>query len=96
MNTSCIKSIKVSYKVKSGYKSCMRGMSEYTEAERETDKEAKKETGRAEVASGSESEAGTAEEHPTQRTRHAVPSVLEPLLPKVSPAKKRQEKDLRL
>ena len=57
-------------------------------AEREAEKEARKETGRAEVASGSESEAGTAEEHPTQRTRHAVPSVLEPLLPKVSLAKK--------
>ena len=67
MNTSCIKSIKASYKVKSSSKSHMRGMSEYIKVERE----ARKETGRTEAASGLES--GAVEEQPTQRTQHAVP-----------------------
>ena len=65
-------------------------------AEREAEKEARKEIGRTEAASGSESRAGVTEEQSTRRTRHAIPSVLEPLLPKVSPPKRRQEKDLRL
>ena len=73
MNTSCIKSIKVSYKVKSDSKSRMRGISEYIEAEREAEKVARKETGKTEAASGLESEAGAAEEQPTRRTQHAVP-----------------------
>jgi len=73
MNSSCIKSINVSYKVKSGSKSRMRGMSEYIEAEREAEKEARKETGRIEAASGSDSGARAAEEQPTQRTQHVMP-----------------------
>ena len=40
----------------------MRGMSKYIEFEREAKKEARKETGRTEAASGSESRAGAAEE----------------------------------
>ena len=51
MNTSCIKSIKASYKVKLGSKSHMRGMSEYREAEREAEREAIRETSRIGVAS---------------------------------------------
>ena len=48
-------------------------MSEYQVAKREAEKEVRKETGRIEAASGSESGAGAAEEHPTQRTRNAMP-----------------------
>jgi len=73
MNTFCIKSIKASYKVKSGSKSHMQGTSEYMEAEREAEKKARKETGRTEAASGSESGVGAVEEQPTRKTRHAVP-----------------------
>jgi len=40
----------------------MREMSEYMKTEREAEKEARKETGRIEAASGSESGAGAAEE----------------------------------
>ena len=50
MNTSCIKSIKASNKVKSSSKSHMWGMSKYMEAEREAEKEARKETSRIEAA----------------------------------------------
>jgi len=73
MNISYIKSIKASYKMKSGSQSRIRGMSECMEAEREAKKEARKETGRTKTASGSESGAGAVEEQPTRRTRHAVP-----------------------
>ena len=73
MDTSCIKSIKASYKVKLVSKSRMRGMSKYQETEREAEKEARKETGRTEAASGSGVRVGAAEEHPIQRIRHAVP-----------------------
>ena len=55
MNISCIKSIKASYKVKSGSKSRMRGMNEYMKTEKEDEKEARKETGRMEATSGTES-----------------------------------------
>ena len=64
MNTSYIKSIKASYKVKSSSKSCMRGMSEYKEAE----KEVKKEASRAGATLESEFGVGAAEEHPIWRT----------------------------
>jgi len=70
MNTSSIKSIKPSYKAKSGSKgSQMRGMSEYMKAEREAEKGAS----RTEAAPGSESGAGAAEEQSTRSTRQAVP-----------------------
>ena len=71
MNTSCIKSIKASYKVKSGSKSRMRGMIEYQEAQKEEKKEARREASRAEATSGSGAEA--TEEHPIRRTRYVVP-----------------------
>ena len=65
LNTSCIKSIKSSYKARSGSKgSCMRGMSEYIVAEREADEQ--------EVAAEPESGTGTVEERPTWKTRQAV------------------------
>ena len=73
MNISCIKSIKASYKVKSGSKSRMRGMNEYMKTEKKAEKKSRKETVRTEAASGTESGAGAAEEHPTQRVRHNVP-----------------------
>ena len=73
MNTSCIKSIKASYKVKSGFKSRMRGMSEYQEAEKEAENKARREADRVGAASGSRSGAGAAEECPVRRTRHVVP-----------------------
>ena len=73
MYISCIKSIKASYKVKSGSKSRMRGISENIEVEREAKKEARKETSRIEAASRLESRAGAAKEQPTRRTRQAVP-----------------------
>ena len=41
INTSCIKSIKVSYKDKLESNKCMRGMDEYQAAERETGGEAR-------------------------------------------------------
>ena len=58
MNTSCIKSMKASYKVKLGSKSHMRGMGEYQEAEREAEREAMRETSRTGVASMSEQVVG--------------------------------------
>ena len=67
MNTSCIKGIKASYKVKLGSKSRMRGMSEYQEAEREVEREAMRETSRTGVALMSEPVVGAAEEQPIQR-----------------------------
>ena len=72
MNTSCIKSIKVKYKVKLGSKSRMQGMNEYMKAKREARKEASK----IEAALGSESQAGTvgaAEELSARRPWQAVP-----------------------
>ena len=73
MNTSCIKSIKASYKVKLGSKRRMRGMTEYQEAQKEVKREARREASRAGAASGSGSGAGAAEEHHIRRTRHVVP-----------------------
>jgi len=73
MNTSCIKSIKTSYKVKSGSKSRMRGMSEYQEAEKEAEREAKREASGTGAALMSEPGAGAAKEYPVLRTQHAVP-----------------------
>ena len=72
MNTSCIKSIKASYKVKSGYKSRMRGMSEYQEAERKAKREAMRETSRTGVALMSEPVVGAAEEHPVRRAQNVM------------------------
>jgi len=69
MNTTCIKSIKCSYKAKSVSKDNQkRGMSEYMEVERKAEKEARKEVSRIEAAPGSESGAGAAEEQSTKRT----------------------------
>jgi len=65
LNTCCYKSIKSSYKAKSGSKgSRIRGMSEYIAAKREA--------GEQEVVAGQEFGTGTAEERPTRKTRQAV------------------------
>jgi len=72
MNTFCIKSTKASYKVKSGSKSCMRGMSEYQEAEREAERDAIRETSRTGVTSMYEPVVEAAEEHPVRRAQHVV------------------------
>ena len=72
INTSYIKGIKSTYKVRS--KDCrMRGMTEYQKAEREAEKEARRETSMNGAALALESEAGAAKEHPIRRTQHAVP-----------------------
>jgi len=92
MNTSCIKSIKASYKVRSGSKSRMRGMSEYMEAERAAEKEARK----TEAAPGSEYGAGAAEEHPLKGLGKLCLTAAGPLLSEVSLARRRQELGLRL
>jgi len=67
INTSCIRSIKASYKTKLGSKRSIRGMSEYQEAGRETEREAKRETGRTEVALVLESGVGAAQEHSVRK-----------------------------
>jgi len=72
MNTSCIRSIKASYKIKLGSKRRIRGMSEYQEAERETEREARRETSRTGAAMALESGAGAAEEHSVRKARQVV------------------------
>ena len=65
INTACIKGIKSAYKAKERSKGCrMRGMTEYHEAEKDVEKEARKEASRT--------GAGVAEEQPSRRTRQAV------------------------
>ena len=51
----------------------MRGMIEYMKAEREAEKEVRKEASRTKETPKSESGAGAAEEQPTRRTQQAVP-----------------------
>jgi len=63
INTSCIRSINVSYKTKLGSKRHIRGMSEYQEAEREIEREARRETCRTGAALVLESGARAAKEH---------------------------------
>jgi len=92
MNTSCINSIKESYKVKSGSKSRMRGMSEYMEAEREAKKEARKETDKTKTVSRSNSGARAAEEQPSRRTWQAMSKRPRSSASQGEPARRKQEK----
>ena len=74
INTSCIKGIKSTYKAKVGSKGCrMQGLTEYQETERKAEREARRETSRTRATLALDSGAGAAEEHPIQRTQHAVP-----------------------
>ena len=96
MNTSCIRSFKASYKAKLGSKRRIQGMSEYQDAERETEREVRKECSRNGVALVLESGARATEEHSVWKARQVVSSVLVPRLPRVSLARRRLRKDLRL
>jgi len=89
LNTSCIKSIKSSYKAKSGSKgSCMQGMSKHIPTKREA--------GEQGVAAEPESGTRTAEERPTRKTPKPWPNAPNLLLPKMSPPRRRHRKGLRL
>jgi len=74
INTSCIKGIKSIYKAEEWFKGYrIRGMTEYQEAKREAEKEARRKASKIEAAPESESGAGAAEEQSTRRTRQAMP-----------------------
>ena len=97
INASCIKSFKSTYKANEGSKGCrMRGMTEYQEAEKKTEKRPGGRPAEQEQLRGQSLEQEWLRSIPLGGLGKLCPSVLEPLLFKVSPAKKRQEKDLRL
>ena len=96
MNTSCIRSIKASYKTKLGSKRRIQGMSEYQETERETEREARRETSRTGAAMVLESDAGATEEHSVQKARQVVSKRPRAATSQGEPVQRRLKKGLRL